>query len=142
MMPRQSIRFFCVLAALIAARSSAVAAPAHDLFLCATVSRNYVIGSKLVTDSGLVACRDAKSGEKIWESERILRDCSASPILWDGKLFVLDEFGTCAILAAGRRPRTVFEPSSNPERRMTRLTALPRPAWARLRRCPRCRQRR
>jgi hypothetical protein len=56
----------------------------------------------MVTDSGLVACRDAKSGEKLWESERILRDCSASPILWDGKLFVLDEFGTCAILAAGR----------------------------------------
>lgn len=56
----------------------------------------------MVTDSGLVACRDAKSGEKLWESERILRDCSASPILWDGNLFVLDEFGTCAILAATR----------------------------------------
>ena len=56
----------------------------------------------MVTDSGIVACRDAKTGEKRWESDRILKDCSASPLLWDGKLYVLDEAGTCAVLAAGR----------------------------------------
>lgn len=56
----------------------------------------------LVTDSGLVACREAKSGELLWQSDRILRDCSASPILGEGKLYVFDEFGKCAILAAGR----------------------------------------
>ncbi len=56
----------------------------------------------LVTDSGMVACREAKSGRLLWESERILRDCSASPMLCEGRLYVLDEFGKCAILAAGR----------------------------------------
>ena len=53
MTPRKPTVRFCILAALAAALPSALAAAAHDLFLCATVSRNYVIGSKLVTDSGL-----------------------------------------------------------------------------------------
>lgn len=57
----------------------------------------------MVADSGIVACRDAKTGKHLWESDRILRDCSASPILCDGKIYVLDEFGKCAILAAGRQ---------------------------------------
>ena len=56
----------------------------------------------MVTDSGLVACREAKTGALVWESERVLRDCSASPILCGGRLYVLDEFGKCAIFAAGR----------------------------------------
>ncbi len=42
------------LALLLGAAASLVAAePKHDLYLAATVSRNYVIGSKLVTLSGL-----------------------------------------------------------------------------------------
>ena len=56
----------------------------------------------MLTDSGIVACREAKSGKLLWESDRILRDCSASPVLCEGKLYALDEFGKCAILAAGR----------------------------------------
>jgi outer membrane protein assembly factor BamB len=56
----------------------------------------------MVTDSGIVACREGKSGTLLWESERILRDCSASPVLCEGKIYALDEFGKCAILAAGR----------------------------------------
>jgi hypothetical protein len=75
----------------------------------------------MVTDAGLVACRDAKSGEKLWESDRILRDCSASPILWDGKLFVLDEFGTCAILAAGREYKLLHTCKLEGERTLASL---------------------
>jgi outer membrane protein assembly factor BamB len=56
----------------------------------------------MVTDSGNVACREAKTGKLVWESERILRACSASPVLCEGRLYVLDEFGKCAVLAAGR----------------------------------------
>ena len=56
----------------------------------------------LVTDNGGVACREAVSGSLVWETKRALADCSASPILNDGKLYVLDEKGTCIILAAGR----------------------------------------
>jgi outer membrane protein assembly factor BamB len=61
----------------------------------------------LVTDSGLVACREAKSGKLLWQSDRILRDCSASPVLCEGNLYVLDEFGKCAILAAGREYKLI-----------------------------------
>jgi len=75
----------------------------------------------MVTDAGLVACREAKSGEKLWESDRILRDCSASPILWDGKLFVLDEFGTCAILAAGREYKLLHTCKLEGERTLASL---------------------
>ena len=48
-------RFFTLLmvAALLAPAARVSAAGPHDLFMCATVSRNYVIGSKLITDSGL-----------------------------------------------------------------------------------------
>ena len=56
----------------------------------------------MLTDSGIVACREGKSGTLLWESERILRDCSASLLLGEGKLYALDEIGKCAILAAGR----------------------------------------
>ena len=59
MKPPRTIRLFCALAALTVARPSAFAAPAHDLVLCATVSRDYIIGSKLVTDSGLYRREDS-----------------------------------------------------------------------------------
>lgn len=41
------------LALLLAGTVRAATPPAHDLYLCATISLNYVIGSKLVTLSGL-----------------------------------------------------------------------------------------
>jgi outer membrane protein assembly factor BamB len=61
----------------------------------------------MVADSGFIACREAKSGKMLWESDRILRGCSASPILCEGKLYVLDEYGKCAILAAGREYKLI-----------------------------------
>jgi len=61
----------------------------------------------MVADSGFIACREAKSGKMLWESDRILRGCSSSPILCEGKLYVLDEYGKCAILAAGREYKLI-----------------------------------
>ena len=46
---KYSLPFF----ALLATAAFVQAAPKHDLFLCATISKNYVIGSKLVTLNGL-----------------------------------------------------------------------------------------
>lgn len=43
----------CLLALATGASLFAANPPAHDLYLCATISKNYVIGSKLVTLSGL-----------------------------------------------------------------------------------------
>ena len=38
---------------LLALLAAAPAAAEHDLFLCAAINKNYVIGSKLVTPNGL-----------------------------------------------------------------------------------------
>lgn len=56
----------------------------------------------MLTDSGIVACREGKTGTLLWESDRILRDSSASLLLSEGRLYALDEFGKCAVVAAGR----------------------------------------
>ncbi|MBL9207514.1 MAG: hypothetical protein JNN01_20705 [Opitutaceae bacterium] len=40
---------------------SGVAAPAYDFFICATLNRNYVVGSKIVTTNGVFQ-RDATQG--------------------------------------------------------------------------------
>jgi photosystem II stability/assembly factor-like uncharacterized protein len=45
-------RFLLSLLSLLAAAARAEA-PAHDLYLCAVVNKNYVIGSKLVTPNGI-----------------------------------------------------------------------------------------
>jgi len=75
----------------------------------------------LVADSGIVACREARSGKLLWESDRILRDCSASPVLCEGKLYVLDEFGKCAILAAGREYKLLASNELTDERTLASM---------------------
>lgn len=47
------IKTYLAALALLAGSASAATAPKHDLYVCATISLNYVIGSKLVTLSGL-----------------------------------------------------------------------------------------
>ncbi|HEX2746748.1 MAG TPA: PQQ-binding-like beta-propeller repeat protein [Verrucomicrobiales bacterium] len=75
----------------------------------------------LVTDSGIVACREAKSGTLLWQSDRVLRDCSASPVLSEGKLYVMDEFGKCAILAAGREYKLIGVNQLSDERTLSSM---------------------
>lgn len=75
----------------------------------------------LVTDSGIVACREAKSGKLLWQSARTLRDCSASPILCEGKLYVLDEFGKCLILAAGNEYKVIATNTLSDERTLASM---------------------
>jgi photosystem II stability/assembly factor-like uncharacterized protein len=55
MIKLKSLLVICALSALMLGLTPvrAATAPAHDMYLCATISRNYVIGSKLVTDSGI-----------------------------------------------------------------------------------------
>ena len=42
-----------VLLLALLGRAPVQAAPAHDLYLCASINKDYVIGSKLITLSGL-----------------------------------------------------------------------------------------
>lgn len=62
-----------------------------------------VHGNELYTvaDNGIVACLDAKTGEIHW-SERAGKECSASPILFKDRIYVLDEFGTCTVVQADK----------------------------------------
>lgn len=56
----------------------------------------------MVDDRGLATCLNAKTGEVIWGPERTAQGTvSASPILADGKLYVLNEYAVTTVLAAG-----------------------------------------
>ncbi|HUG93356.1 MAG TPA: PQQ-binding-like beta-propeller repeat protein [Planctomycetaceae bacterium] len=56
----------------------------------------------MVEDRGVVTCLDAKTGETVWGPERTpLSNTSASPVLADGRLYITNENGATAVLAAG-----------------------------------------
>jgi len=55
----------------------------------------------MVSDGGIASCVDAKSGEVHW-SERLGGGCSASPILANAKLYVVNEAGTVYVVDAGK----------------------------------------
>ena len=56
----------------------------------------------MISDGGIATCVDAKSGKAVW-SERLGGSCSASPILADGKLYVINESGMVYVLDAGEK---------------------------------------
>lgn len=56
----------------------------------------------MVADNGIVSCLDSKTGEVIW-SERVSRQCSASPLYAEGKIYIQDELGVGYVLKAGRK---------------------------------------
>jgi outer membrane protein assembly factor BamB len=56
----------------------------------------------MVEDAGLVSCLDAKTGERIWGPERTASGTvSASPILADGKLYIVNETAVTSVVEAG-----------------------------------------
>jgi len=56
----------------------------------------------MVDDKGLVSCLDAKTGATVWGPERTVEGTvSASPILADGKIYVVNEKAVTTVLAAG-----------------------------------------
>ena len=57
----------------------------------------------MATDSGIVTCVDAVTGERVWR-ERIGGSYTASPVAADGKVYLFGETGETVVLAAGRDP--------------------------------------
>jgi len=56
----------------------------------------------MVEDRGRVTCLKAKTGEVVWGPERTARGVvSASPIMADGKLFLLNEDAVTTVVSAG-----------------------------------------
>ncbi|MBA4067607.1 MAG: serine/threonine protein kinase [Isosphaera sp.] len=54
----------------------------------------------VVTDKGIAACLDAKTGKVVWE-ERLGGNFSASPVLAGGRLYCLSDVGETYVLKAG-----------------------------------------
>ena len=54
-----------------------------------------------VDDSGVAACRDARTGKEIWR-KRVGGNFSASPIYADGKIYFLNEEGESTVIEPGR----------------------------------------
>jgi outer membrane protein assembly factor BamB len=52
-----------------------------------------------VNDKGFAACHVAKTGEEVWR-QRLGVDVTASPILVDGKIYVIDEQGKVFVIEA------------------------------------------
>lgn len=56
----------------------------------------------MVDDRGRVICLDAKTGEVVWGPQRTVQGIvSASPLLADGKLYIINEQAVSTVLAAG-----------------------------------------
>lgn len=57
----------------------------------------------MVDDRGLVTCLDAKTGTLIWGPEATTEAIvSASPVLTDGKLYIINEKGVTSIVSVGK----------------------------------------
>lgn len=72
----------------------------------------------MFNDKGVVSCLELQTGEVIWQ-ERVSRGFSGSPVLGDGKLYIIDDDGTVHVLAASKQYRLL---SSNPLGEPTRST--------------------
>ena len=56
----------------------------------------------MVDDRGRATCLDAKTGARLWGPERTQQgNVSASPVLVDDKLYIVNEYGVTTVLAAG-----------------------------------------
>lgn len=69
-----------------------------------------LVGDELytVSDKGVATCRDARTGEIYW-SERILGDCSASPVFAEGRIYLFGEDGRTVVLRPGKQREVLAE---------------------------------
>lgn len=64
----------------------------------------------IVNDKGIARCLDAKTGREIWGPQRLKPgDYSASPVLADGKIYVVSEEGLTTVLKAGPKFEVLAE---------------------------------
>jgi outer membrane protein assembly factor BamB len=96
-----------------------------------TVKRNaphtpslLVVGDELymVSDGGIAACLDAKTGKQIWQ-QRLGGNFSASPVLAGGSIYMLDETGTCHVFAPGQTFKKVAQ-NKLPERTLASFAIM------------------
>jgi outer membrane protein assembly factor BamB len=63
-----------------------------------------------VNDRGIIWCLDAKTGQEVWGGQRIKSAIySASPVLADGKIYVINEEGLTTVIKAGPKFEVLAE---------------------------------
>jgi outer membrane protein assembly factor BamB len=62
------------------------------------------------SDTGVITCVDAATGEKLWQ-ERTGGIFSSSPVAGDGKIYFSSETGETFVYASGRQPKLLTENS-------------------------------
>lgn len=68
----------------------------------------------VLRDKGFMLCHDAKTGKVIWGPERIAQGTySASPLLADGKIYVISEKGVATVLKTGPKFKVLAENTLN-----------------------------
>ena len=68
----------------------------------------------VVNDKGIVRCLDAKTGKEVWGPERLKPgNYSSSPVLADGRVYVVSEEGVTTVLKAGPQFEILAENSLN-----------------------------
>ena len=64
----------------------------------------------ILNDRGIIWCRDAKTGAETWGNQRVRPGTySASPVVADGKVYVISEDGVVTVLEAGPPFRVLAE---------------------------------
>lgn len=63
----------------------------------------------MATSFGVVVCYDAKTGEKKWEEE-FDNEIWSSPVIAEGKLYIMDKEGICHIMKADASGTIIAEP--------------------------------
>lgn len=56
----------------------------------------------MISDNGIASCRDAKTGDVIWEKRTPGKDFWASPVYVDGKIYFFSKAGDIFVIAADR----------------------------------------
>ncbi len=64
----------------------------------------------ILNDRGIVWCRDAKTGAEVWGNQRVRPGTySASPVVADGKVYVISEDGVATVFEAGPEFKVLAE---------------------------------
>ena len=61
-----------------------------------------------VADGGVASCLDARTGTVQW-AERLSGNCSASPVLVEGRIYFFSEDGTATVVQPGKQFRSLAE---------------------------------
>jgi outer membrane protein assembly factor BamB len=76
----------------------------------------------IVSDNGIAQCLDARTGTQHWQ-QRLGGNFSASPLMADGRMYVLDETGTTYVFTPGKDEYKQLAVNTLPGRTLASIAA-------------------